>query len=552
MHSFPVLSFKWFLAALLLLCGVACDKKPSGEEDVPMIPETGDVQAELVLAFAEHNSLGVEGVSIIPCKENTPDQLISLSSITPSAGWFGENGAKMYDDVSLPVGASSALVYAKAIDSDAPISSVEDKFKFGILDVTGLGGGTPSLDNIRFSPVPVQTGESEKGSQLIAILNAVANATPEAALSDGKRPRFKEVTEDQSPIIYNLWDKFKEMPAASSSLVGWGLKDLYSNLDGLVTAAAENTVPDGYKMALAIRAIIERYCAIHTMSGVTIYCQIKSEYLGFPADIHLPEGAVGITYNPTSGQFEAKPVADYVFPANRLYFANSPLRETPDALPSGFIDKPWEDILNAFSPGPVKSSSVAVAVEKPVRPGVAGLTVKVEGLDNTAKFYEFKDEGQNKQKVIDVTNGFQLTGILIGGQKPASWDFKPSGTKDYTTFGPVYGLTADAATVKRGKPTEAYSLNLLPSDRTSVNIALEFINNCDDFAGDKGLIIPSEAVFYLPGTLKSSNGSPLLSSGTQTTASLTLLPATAFASAVLAIPDLNAAQEYNACFTASL
>ena len=237
MHSIQSPSFKQFLAALLLLCGVACDKKPSGEEDGPIIPETDDVRKELVLAFEEHNSLGVEGVSIIPCKENTPGQLISLSSITPSAGWFGENGAKTYDEVSLPVGASSALVYAKAIDSDAPISSVEDKFKFGILDVTGLGGGTPSLDNIRFSPVPVQTGESEKGSQLIAILNAVANATPEAALSDGKRPRFKEVTEDQSPSVNSLWERFKEIPTASSSHVGWVLKDLYSNLDGLVTAA---------------------------------------------------------------------------------------------------------------------------------------------------------------------------------------------------------------------------------------------------------------------------------------------------------------------------
>ena len=30
MHTLPSPSFKQFLAALLLLCGVACDKKPSG------------------------------------------------------------------------------------------------------------------------------------------------------------------------------------------------------------------------------------------------------------------------------------------------------------------------------------------------------------------------------------------------------------------------------------------------------------------------------------------------------------------------------------------
>ena len=538
MHSIPVSYFKRFLVVLLLLCGVACGKNPSGEED--------DVQAKLVLAFEEHNDLGVEEISIIPCKGNTPEQIIALPSITPAAGWFGENGAKTYNDVSLPVGASSALVYAKAIDRDTPISSVEDKFKFGILDVTGLGGGTLSLNDIRFSPVPVQTGESEKESQLIAILNAVANATPEAALSDGTRPRFKEVTYDQSAIISSLWDKFKEMPVASSSYVGWRLKDLYMNLDGLVTSAAETTVPDGHKMALAIRAIIERYCTVQMMSGITINCQLKSEYLGFPAEVNLPEGAVGITYNPASGQFEAKAAADYVFPANRQYFANSPLRETQDALPSGFADKPWDDILNAFSSGPVKSSSVAVAIEKPVRPAVTELKVRVEGLDNNAKFYEFNDKDQ---KEVNVTEGFQLRSILVGGQKAMSWDFKPSGTKDYTTYGPVYSSTPAAATVKRGQSTEAYSINLLPSDRTSVNFALEFINNCDDFVGDKGLIIPHGGIFYLPGTLKSSDGSPLFSSGAQKTASLTILPATALANAVLAIPDLNATQEYDACFT---
>ena len=40
-------------------------------------------------------------------------------------------------------------------------------------------------------------------------------------------------------------------------------------------------------------------------------------------------------------------------------------------------------------------------------------------------------------------------------------------------------------------------------------------------------------------------GSPLLSSGVQITVALTLPPATALSNAVSAIPDLNAAQEYD-------
>ena len=47
--------------------------------------------------------------------------------------------------------------YTHNITPTNNVSSLEDKFKFGILNVTGLVGGTPSLDNIRFSPVSVQT-----------------------------------------------------------------------------------------------------------------------------------------------------------------------------------------------------------------------------------------------------------------------------------------------------------------------------------------------------------------------------------------------------------
>ena len=47
--------------------------------------------------------------------------------------------------------------YTHNITPTNNVSSLEDKFKLGILNVTGLVGGTPSLDNIRFSPVSVQT-----------------------------------------------------------------------------------------------------------------------------------------------------------------------------------------------------------------------------------------------------------------------------------------------------------------------------------------------------------------------------------------------------------
>ena len=536
MRSIPVSAIKWFLAALLLLCPLACCKKskPSNKEDV---------QKTLLLAFPGLDTLDVERLSIIPYRNNTPGELVSLPEIN-----HGGNDVIFCDDLRLPAGASSALVYAQAIKRGSPtVSSVEDKLRYGILEATGLSG-TTSPDDIRFSPVPVFSGVSEKESQLIAILNAVADVTPESALSDGTKPHFKEITEAQSSTINGLWRTIKEAPIVSSLHIEWSLKELYMNLDGLSTPAALNTVPDGYSMAVAIRKLLKNYMDVVVEYGVTTACYLKSEYHGFPAEVNLPEGAVRITYNASSGQFEAKQKADYVFPANRQFFADSPLRETREALPSGLVDKPWNDILKAFSPVPVKRSSVAVAVEKPICPALTELTVQVEGLDSHAIY---KDSADNE---VDVTNGFQLTSILVGGQKTVSGDFRPVGTKEYTIYAPNYNATtAASATVKRDQPfAKPWLANLLPSDLSSINIALEFLNNCPDFVGKDGVIIPNSAIFYLPVTLKSSDDSPLLTSAAQVTAFLTILPETTLAHAMLEAPDLDTSKDYDGSFTVSI
>ena len=543
MHTISVPSFKLAMTAMFLLCAAACNRNTLPSDEEPSDFTNGEhAQPELILLFSEHTpyleATGKE-VSIIPYTKNTLGKIIPLPSVTTTE----ENEVIAYDDVSLPVGASSAFVYAKAIEKDTPVSSPEDKFRYGILDVTGFSG-TPSPDDVRFSPVPVYTGVSEKGTQLIAILNAVADVTPESVLSDGTKPHFKEVTEDQSVTINSLWKAFKEIPIASSLYVGWTLKDLYQNLDGLATDAAHATVPDGYSMAVAIRTLLDNYMDVAMVSGVTVSCTLKSEYHGFPGEVHLPDGALGITYNPSSRRFEAKPAVDYVFPASRQYFADSPLRETQDALPSGFEDEPWNDILNAFSPGAVKRSSVAVAVEKPVRPAIAELAIQVVGMDEHVRYYDFA------QNEVDVTNGFQATGFLVGGQKTVSGFFIPVGTKEYTTYNASYdGPTAESATVKRNQPlVKPWTVNLLPSGRSTIHFALEFINNCPDFVGADGQIIPNGAVFYIPGTLKSSDGGPLLTIGAQLMVSAAFNPETTLAYATVDVPELNTTQDYEGSF----
>ena len=128
--------------------------------------------------------------------------------------------------------------------------------------------------------------------------------------------------------------------------------------------------------------------------------------------------------------------------------------------------------------------------------------------------------------------------------------FIPVGTKEYTTYNASYaGTTAESATVKRNQPlAKPWTVNLLPSDRSSIHFALEFINNAPDFVGADGQIIPNGAVFYIPGTLKSPDGGALLSIGAQIMVSAAFNPETTLAHATVDVPELNTTQDYEGSF----
>ena len=430
-----------------------------------------------------------------------------------------------------------------------------DPFQNGALDISGLSG-KPSLDGILFSPVPVCTEIPELEGELLSVLNAVAKAKPMADLSDATRPAFKDATSEQSATIAALWTHFSTLNVLSSSNVEYELKELYMNLDGLSTDAAEATVPDGYKLALGIRAVIALYCNITTDFGVTTGVKLKDGYLGFPGDVHLPDGAVSIAFDPAEGTFKSVPAAhalpgyskmDYVYPASRQYFADSRLSVSRTAVPADMEAWTWDAVLDAFADGrSITGSTVSAALETPVRPGVTRLDVVVSSLDEHELYVDFADNE------VDVTNSIMLKSILVGGQRAASWDFTPMGAKVYTMHNLISFGTEAARTTKRGTPTITFFSHLLPSAQSAVNIALGFVNHCPDFVGDDGRIIYNDSVFYLLGTLKSSDGQPLFQRGGKVTAHFTLLP-DGLGKAVLALPDLSADDvEYEGAFTITL
>lgn len=474
-------------------------------------------------------SLGTDAATGVTKSSTANANLFALSALTAFDN--ANSNSKVYADVNLTIGTSNFLFYGKAVDNTAgaAIESAADKFKYGALTVTGLTEGTkPALTSVEFTPVKIYgDGTAEEktainagktvGTNLIAALNAVADATPATELSDNTQPKFKEVTAEQSATINALWNNFKEITTGSSKNIEWVFKELYMNLDGLSTEAAQATVPDGYKMAVAIRTAIGTYCTTSATSGVTTAVTLKTDYTGYPASVNLPDGAVRVSYDATTKEFKAvedmsyssmnvASLESYVYPANLQYFVNSPVKVSNNVQSPNYGDKAWNTILDLYNGTAVTADTRSVAITNQVQYGVARLDALVNGLLAAGEYYDYAGNE------VDVTNGFQLTGILVGSQKSVGWNYVTKGTTVYTIYDKTMnGTTAASMTVKREQPTtKNYTLVLqtgeADQDKT-VNVALEFINNCPDFVGADGEIIPNGATFYLVGTLKTSEAS---------------------------------------------
>ncbi len=481
---------------------------------------------------------GIDNIKLVPYSLGTGAAAGVTNGSTANANLFAlsaltafdnaNSNSKVYADVNLTIGTSNFLFYGKAVDKEAgtPIESAADKFKYGALTVTGLTvGAKPTLASVEFTPVPIYgdgtadektaiNAGKEVGTNLVAALNAVADATPATKLSDNTQPKFKEVTAEQSATINALWNNFKEITTGSSKNIEWVFKELYMNLDGLSTEAAQATVPDGYKMAVAIRTAIETYCTTSATSGVTTAVTLKTDYTGYPASVNLPDGAVRVSYDATTKEFKAveemsyssmdvASLDSYVYPANLQYFVNSPIKVSNNVQSPNYGENSWNTILDLYNGTAVTADTRSVAITNQVQYGVARLDALVNGLLAAGEYYDYAGNE------VDVTNGFQLTGILVGSQKSVGWNYVTKGTTAYTIYDKTMnGTTAASMTVKREQPTtKNYTLVLqtgeADQDKT-VNVALEFINNCPDFVGADGEIIPNGATFYLVGTLKTS------------------------------------------------
>lgn len=166
---------------------------------------------------------------------------------------------------------------------------------------------------------------------------------------------------------------------------------------------------------------------------------------GFPVNVGLPFGAAimivvpgsainGIdrfAYNkdiPAYGFSQATfPIGNYRYPAELMYFGNSAIRVSDNvSIPDDYPQTPEQWQTNANWPGwtanaAVSSTTRSVAMMNSINYGTALLasTVKFGDsvlMDNNAALHKGESDNEIPTTYADPTQGFFVTGIIIGGQ----------------------------------------------------------------------------------------------------------------------------------------
>ena len=339
-----------------------------------------------------------------------------------------------------------------------------------------------------------------------------------------------------------------ELRGGSSKAILTTVKDLYS-----VTIKVANATPTSPYEELAkhlaqqINTQITNYFTSSETAAVTGFKgadgiqtsmgsswsddwnDVKStELANFPVTtFNLPEGAAQLEYTAATNTFSHKhpgtslldnstttdPSA-YMYPAELMYYCNSGVRTSnkektsssgyPNGADNWNDDSKWDSDWTGTS---VTSSTRSTAMTQNVNYGVAMLktTVQIkEGVtaleDNRAAL----NSGETNKSIAPANINFTWTGVIIGGQ-PASvdWQFLPSTTYDKLVYdNRVTGVAAGTAVPKTAGSASAPNYTILfdnyttGSTQNKVRVALQFVNNGEDFWGRDNLIRAGQT-FYL-------------------------------------------------------
>lgn len=490
-------------------------------------------------AQQNRNFRGISNMTLLPFTEEPAARKISTSFIDlkqntnafeSDGSDYANQGRYIYRDVEIPIGTKHFVFYGKATGTETTTTDPDKLFEKGYLsnNLSGTTGTTVSLDNTNFAlqkineTLDLNGATSGTDKSYKKVLKALQDVTGTKVTDGATTIEWNNITTSATDMKLNhaekLWDAFKTLKAGSANSVRITLENLKKSAGVTTLGATEPPTADGDGL---LKTLVKNIDAALTTLGTDNT---------FPADLNLPDGAVGVKYDGTSKKWSFNSsvtmkdnsinYANITYPASLDYFVSSPAKARDDAS-TGLSDGKWpakdewtKDNATWTDWGDeVKNTTRTIALEKAIQYGVANLELTINAKTNKLLDNAKANGGQVADQNVDVTGDkLVMTGVLIGGQPTkVEWNYEP---KTGTTFDlTIYdkkmnGATASAeginVPVKPTASTPNYTLVLDNNKNTSaksIYVAVELVNKTGiDFYGADGMI-PAGGKFYLIGKL---------------------------------------------------
>lgn len=224
---------------------------------------------------------------------------------------------------------------------------------------------------------------------------------------------------------------------------------------------------------------------------------------GYPGSLRLPDGAAALRWTGSSFSVRTQTttldningINRYTYPAELWYYANSPIRTSDEKIGKSAYQTAdtWNALLanyNGDNNTYITVNTQSVAVKDQLQYGVSLLEMTLNKIQANPLY-----DANGDEVTYSATNGFKLTGVIIGGQHTVGFDFKPMGQQSDVDARFIYDT--QVGNHENNAAITVNTLVLQSYDGEKVPVILEFENlTTHQFAGKDGMIYP-DTKFYL-------------------------------------------------------
>ena len=501
-------NFKYALLSAIAVVGAvsfsACSSNEEVVDNPNYNPETNSVKTEFTISLPNYVGSttrqlenvaqaqatpvfrGMQDLRLIPYNAAVEDASTPFNSQVFTLPDFGNSSdanwdlatqkAKVYKTLDVPIGTKVFMFYAQAqVDGN--------EFNNGKLNVPTSFNGAASTYNFSLQPILTSYTYGEttdaKGYAICQYLKGIRETSGiTSSLLQSLLNNFKPTAASSASVqaaVQALWDQVKTSDDVS------GVGQIKANIEGTSNANA-------------------------TITGDVVTLN-AANLLGYPANLNIPDGAVAIDWStpaspvingPSTG-LSVTDLTKYVYPAALYYRANSTIGVSSNAeVSKTYLTDSWSTIVSSdkytWTNAVVGTDTRSIALHDQIQYAVGRFDLSIKAENSTLY------DNYGNAVTVNATDGFPVSAVIIGGQKPVKYDFTPTGDVNYTIYDKVMNGTVAA---KAGAAEGINHTLVLETAETAkqVNVAVELTNNTGAAFRGKDGTVPVGGKFYLVGTL---------------------------------------------------